>query len=80
MRPCKEILLEILGENFLTDPKLEGFTEEYCKSLELLIKTNNELYEEKMKIFKTLLVAESELTEEDIEQIANECKRMRGSN
>lgn len=80
MRPCKEILLEILGENFLTDPKLEAYTEEYCKSLELLIKTKNELYAEKMNIFKILLVAESVLNEEDIDQIANECKRIRGSN
>ena len=79
MRPCKEILLEILGENFLTDPKLEGYTEEYCKSLELLIKTDNELYEHKMEIFKKLLVAESLLTEEDIDQMSNECKRLRGS-
>ena len=77
MKPCNEILLGILCKNSLANEKLIDNIEEYCNSVELYIKTNNELYREKMNIFKKIIATEGVLTEEDLDQIANECIRMR---
>jgi hypothetical protein len=77
MKPCNEILLGILCKNSLANEKLIDNIEEYCNSVELYIKTNNELYRERMNIFKKLIAIEGVLTEEDLDQIANECIRIR---
>jgi len=77
MKPCNEILLGILCKNSLANDKLIDNIEEYCNSVELYIKTDNELYREKMNIFKKLIATEGILTEEDLDQIANECIRIR---
>ncbi len=77
MKPCNEILLGILCKNSLANEKLVDNIEEYCNSVELYIKTNNELYREKMNIFKKIIATEGVLTEEDLDQIANECIRIR---
>jgi len=77
MKPCNEILLGILCKNSLANDKLIDNIEEYCNSVELYIKTDNELYREKMNIFKKLIATEGVLTEEDLDQIANECIRIR---
>jgi len=77
MKPCNEILLGILCKNSLANEKLVDNIEEYCNSVELYIKTNNELYREKMNIFKKIIAMEGVLTEEDLDQIANECIRIR---
>jgi len=78
MKPCKEILLGVLGERSLSNETLVANIEEYCKSVELYIKTNDPLYIERMNIFKKLIASEDTLTEEDLDQIANECIRIRG--
>ena len=77
MKPCNEVLLGILCKNSLANDKLVDNIEEYCNSVELYIKTNNELYREKMNIFKKIIATEGILTEEDLDQIANECIRIR---
>lgn len=77
MKPCNEILLGILCEDSLVNEKLVKNTEEYCSSVELYIKTNEELYKERMNIFKKLIAMEGVLSEEDLDQIANECIRIR---
>ena len=77
MKPCNEILLGILCKNSLDNEKLVDNIEEYCSSVELYIKTNNEIYREKMNIFKKLIATEGVLTEEDLDQIANDCIRIR---
>lgn len=40
MKPCKEILLGVLGEHTLSNEKLVEYIEEYCTSVELYIKSN----------------------------------------
>ena len=77
MKPCNEILLGILCKNSLANEKLVNNIEEYCNSVELYIKTDNEIYREKMNIFKKIIAIEGVLTEEDLDQIANECIRIR---
>ena len=77
MKPCNEILLGILCKDSIANEKLIDNIEEYCSSVELYIKTDNELYREKMNIFKKIIATEGVLTEEDLDQIANECIRMR---
>jgi len=77
MKPCNEILLGILCKNSLANEKLIDNIEEYCNSVELYIKTDNELYREKMNIFKKIIATEGVLTEEDLDQIANDCIRIR---
>ncbi len=77
MKPCNEILLGILCEDSLVNEKLVNNIEEYCSSVELYIKTNDALYKERMNIFKKLIAMEGVLSEEDLDQIANECIRIR---
>lgn len=77
MKPCNEILLGILCKDSLANETLVYNIDEYCNSVELYIKTNDELYREKMNIFKKLIAMEGVLTEEDLDQIANDCIRIR---
>ena len=79
MKPCNEILLGILCDNSLENKKLVENIEEYCSSVEQYIETDEALYRERMNIFKKLIAAEGILTEEDLDQIANECIRIRKS-
>ena len=77
MKPCNEILLGILCRDSLANKTLVDNIEEYCSSVELYIKTNNEIYRDKMNIFKKIIAIEGVLSEEDLDQIANECIRIR---
>jgi hypothetical protein len=77
MKPCNEVLLGILCKDSLANEQLKNNIDEYCNSVEQYIKTDNALYKEKMNIFKKIIAAEGILTEEDLDQIANECIRMR---
>jgi len=77
MKPCNEILLEILCKNSLDNKTLVNNIEEYCSSVELYIKTDNKVYKDRMDIFKKLIAIEGVLTEEDLDQIANDCIRIR---
>jgi len=77
MKPCNEILLGILCKDSLANDQLVKNIEEYCDSVELYIKTSNELYREKMNIFKKIIASEGVLSEEDLDQIADECIRIK---
>lgn len=77
MKPCNEILLGILCEDSLENEKLVEYIDEYCTSVESYIKTGDELYRERMNIYKKLIATEGVLTEDDLDQIADECIRIR---
>lgn len=77
MKPCNEILLGILCNDSLDNEKLVENIGEYCNAVELYIKTNNELYRDKMNIFKKIIASEGLLSEEDLDQIADDCMRIK---